>query len=68
MAGGSPVLPLLLLPPLTGYRFGQPGDAGGQRLQLTLDAHQQVRGHGHGKTYIAHCLQEIFQLLSLLSK
>jgi len=51
----------LLLPPLTGYRFGQPGNAGGQDLQFALDAHQQVRGYGYGKPDIAHRLQDRIQ-------
>jgi hypothetical protein len=41
----------LFLPPLTGYRFGQLGNTGGQSFQLALDAHQQVRGYGYGKAY-----------------
>ncbi len=55
-------LPFHFLPPLARYRFGQPGNAGVQRIQLALDAHQQVRGYGYGKTNIAHRLQDRFQL------
>jgi hypothetical protein len=50
-------LPFLLLPP-TGYCFGQPGNTGSQGFQLALDAHQQIRSHGYGKSDIAHCLQD----------
>ncbi|OPX90806.1 MAG: hypothetical protein A4E52_00730 [Pelotomaculum sp. PtaB.Bin013] len=53
---------LLFLPPLTSYRFGQSGNTGGQSFQLALDAHQQVCGYGYGKSNVAHCLQDSFQL------
>jgi hypothetical protein len=47
-----------LLLQLTIYRFGQPGNTGGQGLQLALDAHQQIGGYDYGKAYITHRLQD----------